>query len=98
MYINLYKCICIIHSPARGRPASSKAEQAKGQKEKALNSESIVFNDTHVGNVTNVGDVTAKLANIGRSKSTEHRNQFDVLYRPREIYRYNVLCIYLKKL
>ncbi|XP_014088001.2 Fanconi anemia group D2 protein homolog [Bactrocera oleae] len=74
-------------SEARGRPASSKAEQAKGQKEKALNSESIVFNDTHVGNVTNVGDVTAKLANIGRSKSTEHRNQFDVLYRPREIYR-----------
>ncbi|XP_039954173.1 Fanconi anemia group D2 protein [Bactrocera neohumeralis] len=76
------------NSEARGGPVSStKGEQAKEQKDKSLDSESIVFNDTHCGNVTNAGDVTTKLANIGRSKSTEHRNKFDVLYRPREIYR-----------
>ncbi|XP_054081207.1 Fanconi anemia group D2 protein homolog isoform X3 [Zeugodacus cucurbitae] len=71
----------------RGRPASSSKGEQKAHKDKELSSESIVFNDTHVGNVTNAGDVTKKLANIGRSKSTEHRNKFDVLYRPREKYR-----------
>ncbi|XP_019844495.2 Fanconi anemia group D2 protein isoform X2 [Bactrocera dorsalis] len=76
------------NSDARSGPAAStKGEQAKEQEDKSLDSESIVFNDTHCGNVTNAGDVTTKLANIGRSKSTEHKNKFDVLYRPREIYR-----------
>ncbi|XP_004536027.1 Fanconi anemia group D2 protein [Ceratitis capitata] len=81
-------------SKGRGRPATRpKAAQQKENNDKDLNSESIVFNDTHVGNVTNpgnatnAGNVSIKLANIGRSKSSELKKKFDVLYGPREIYR-----------
>ncbi|XP_067618049.1 Fanconi anemia group D2 protein homolog isoform X2 [Eurosta solidaginis] len=74
---------------ARGRPVSStKLTQPKPQQnDKDFNSETIIFNDTHVVNTTNGGDITVKLANIGRSKGIENKKKFDVLYGPRELYR-----------
>ncbi|XP_017471044.1 PREDICTED: Fanconi anemia group D2 protein isoform X2 [Rhagoletis zephyria] len=76
------------NSQARSKPtASTKATQQKDPNDKDLNSESIVFNDTHVGNVTNEANATFKLANIGRFKNTDNKKRFDVLYRPREVYR-----------
>ncbi|XP_053945249.1 Fanconi anemia group D2 protein homolog [Anastrepha ludens] len=73
---------------ARGKlMPSTKDAQQKGQNDKGLNSESLIFNDTHAADVTNDGNATAKLASIGRSKSTENKKAFDVLYGPRETYR-----------